>query len=240
MTSVAPGLAGFAVLSNDWLTLIDGDCDTGGVKRLSLARPGDKICVERQTRGGDCHPWTLTYEEREPNHNRRAIQRSRGAPKGVGLRVEGHRVRVEDLFEGQFEEGDIFVVASRIAHVNGELLLEGTRTQDLGDVLEFRIGLTFESGCFLFGCIDLNSTEGIGLSARLSRALIKRERERVVRRQDFRARSYRQIGAPIDEANEQRLGQFVLFEFRTVFSFHLNTNVRERISRKRSARTYDV
>ena len=79
---------------------MDGDCDTGGVRRLSLARPGDKIFVERRTRSAGYHSWRATYEERETSHNRRAVQRSRGAPKGVRLRVERHRVGVEDLFDG--------------------------------------------------------------------------------------------------------------------------------------------
>ena len=91
--------------------------------------------------------------------------------QGEGLRVDRHRFRVEDLFDREFEEGDHLVVRSGITHIDGQLLLDGIRTQDLRDVLKQRIGLTFEGLTFALRAVHANPTEGIRFASSAFRAL---------------------------------------------------------------------
>lgn len=105
------------------------------------------------------------------NENLGFVQWFRVAPQWKCLVIDSHGIGVEDLFDGQLEEGDDVVVVARVAHVDLELFVQRIDAEQLSDVLERRIGLVHQRSCFRLIAFDFDATVRIRFATRLLRAL---------------------------------------------------------------------
>lgn len=104
------------------------------------------------------------------------------------------------------------------------MLLKRIRTENMRDVFEERIGLTFEGQCFAFDCIDFDTTEWIRFSTSFFRTL---EGKIGVFKRMKRRDSYREIQTTIDEDHQKSFGEFFLFDHLIICSFNLKRTIDE-------------